>query len=67
MGQAGGSFEPPGLNVTPPMLLFPTEDDPGFAQIESDLGFFGVEFCWNNEIKSNRLELYVEIDFNVLN
>ena len=65
--RSGGSFEPPGLNVTPPMLSFPTEAHLGFAQIGSDLGFVGVEFCLNNEIESNRLELYVEIEFIVLN
>ena len=50
-----------------PYLSFPTEAHLGFARVGSDLGFVRVEFCLNNKIESNRLELYVEINFIVLN
>ena len=50
-----------------PYLSFPTEAHLGFARVGSDLGFTGVEFCLNKKIESNRLELYVEINFIVLN
>ena len=50
-----------------PYLSFPTEAHLGFARVGLNLGFAGVEFCLNNKIESNRLELYVEIDFIVLN
>ena len=50
-----------------PYLSFPAKAHLGFARIGLDLGFTGVEFCLsllklNNEIKSDRLEFYVEID-----